>query len=384
MRKTLSLTVLAALAIPLLAAVPATRVKEPNAVFAYDVDARTNRLVAVLFDRAKQRDLAVLDRRFEFPPYGIGGMNDTVQFSAATKKIYVGSVQLTEETKHLGYDGEFDTRIVEGAFDWKEPRQVFSCHDCHVTGWIAHPVKPKLYVAIKDEFTVDEFRNAKLLEITLEPTLRTRVIGRVPAGEGLAITPDGSHVFVFAQAENSNLPYGELVSIRLSDRRRVKTVVNLPREDVFGSRMRADTRSVSPDMREIVYPNSVLDIRAEKASEILKPGPFAEAHAALLWSRDSTQVLFSLRQEHAQGDDPGEAKIILDRDTKQPWTLPVMDVYPLDWAPAQTAILMRKDVDIGFYDLQKREWVHVLEGLTMDYSADASWVTLPTKRVPKR
>ncbi len=374
MRKTLSLAVVASLAVPLLAAVPASRVKEPNAVFAFTADTSTNRLQAVIFDRAKRRALDHLDVTLDYPPYGIGDMNDAVQFSAATKMIYVGSVEA----------GSGITRIVEGNFAWKDPVDVFSCEGCTVTGWIVHPTEPRLYVAIEDPHAGgDEFRDAKIAEITLSPNLRTRVIGRVPTTGGLAFTPDGGRVYVFGEAKKSDPPYGELVSIDIADRHRVKTVVNLPRHDVYTDRLHAYTRNVSPDMREMVYANTVIDLRTKKSAVVLDTGPYVTTNGTIAWSRDAGDVIFPLQQDKGGEEVPQDGKVFVDRATKETWTLPLPDSTILDWAPAQTAVLFRKAGDIGFYDLKNREWVHVLEGAPGGI-ADASWATLKTKRVPKR
>lgn len=374
MRKTLSLAAVTALAVPLLAAIPASRVKEPNAVFAFTVDPATNRLQAEIFDRAKHRALDHLDVTLDYPPYGIGDMNDAVQFSAATRKVYVGSVEA----------GSGVTRIAEGNFAWKDPVDVFSCIGCRVTGWIVHPTAPKLYVAIEDPHAGgDEFRNAKLAEITLSPILRTRVIGRVPTTGGLAFTPDGSTIYVFGEANNSDPPYGELVSIDLSDRHRVKTVVNLPRHDVYTDRLHATTRNVSPDMREMVYANTVIDLRTKKSATVLETGPYVTTNGTIAWSRDSGDVIFPLQQDKGDQTVAEDGKVFVDRATKETWTLPLPDSTILDWAPAQTAVLFEKAGDIGFYDLRAREWVHVLEG-TPGGIADGSWATLPTKKVPRR
>ena len=372
MKKTLSLTVLAALALPLLAAVPASRLKEPNAVFAFDVDPAANRFTAVLFDRAKRRALEHADARVDYPPYGIGG-NDAIQFAPATKKIYVGSVETGT-----------GTRILEGGFDWKDPAEIFSCRGCRVTGWLVHPTRAAVYVAVEDPFSDDEFRNAKLAEITLAPVRRTRVIGRIPARASLGITPDGSEVYAFGTAEHSDFPYGELVRIRIADRHRVKMVVNFPREDTFGNPV-ADpsTENVSPDARELVYPNVVVDVRTDKEDEVLETGPYVAMNGTIGWSRDSRKLLFPVVQQGGQGTDPEEAMIVVDRKTKTNWTLPLLDAGFLDWAPAQTAILFLHGNDVEFYDLEKREWVHVLDG-GRDHVAGGSWLTLPTKRVRKR
>lgn len=383
-RRLFPLTALTLLAIPLIAAVPATRLKEPNAVFAFDIDAAHDRFTAVLFDRANKKALEHADISLEYPPYGIGGINDAIQFSPATKKIYVGSLTSTPGSPDVGMGGDHDTRIVEGGFTWKDPVDVFSCSKCQVIGWIVHPTQPKLYVAIKDEFTVDEFRNAKLAEITLSPKLRTRVIGRIPAAsQGIAITPDGGTIYAFGEAEKSDYPYGELVSIRLSDRKRTKTVVNFPREDSFGMSLHANTHAVSPDMREVVYPNSVLDVRTRKTEEVLKADAYEGMNGVIAWSRDSRKLFFPLAQAKDVYGVAAEASIVFDRTTKKTWNLPLLDADILDWSPAQTAILFLRGRNVGFYDLENREWVEVLEGGS-SYAANGAWVTMPTKKVPKR
>lgn len=372
------LTVLLAVA-PLMGAVPASRVKEPNAVFAYAVDG--GRVTATLFDRLAGKQIDYLDARTDLPISAAksSGGNDTMQFSAATKKIYAMVNNVS------GYDGStvdetlpYDVAIVETDFDFSEPKTVFSCDACSTEQWIVHPSKPLLYVGVPDVYDhgADEFRNAKLVEVTLLPKLRTRVIARIPANAALRMTPDGDALFVFGQAAGSRDPYGALVKITLSDRHRVQTVVNLPPSNSFGGGISAMSDDASPDAREMAYHMGVIDVRTRKTEAIMADTPHEIDNVSIGWSRDAKRILFQMMDK--SGDERVEVPIVYDRAKKLEWILPIQDANLLDWSPAQTAILFLKRGDVGYYDLTARAWVFVAK------ASEGSWVTLPTKRVPKR
>lgn len=385
MRRFASILVLAAV-LPLAAAIPASRVKEPNAVFTYKVSPDEGRLQATLFDRAKRVALDQLDARVDDGTWiASGGSvegNDTVQFSAATGKIYYVS------RNYDGYAGRgringnlpYDAAIIETDFGFKQRRVVYSCANACVIGqWIIHPTKPALYVSVPDPLrNGDEFRAAKLAEISLEPKLRTRVISRVPARAALRVTADGSSIYTFAEAYGSSPPYGAVVTVNLRTRRRSQQVANFPRTNDLGNPMSPGSSDVSPDAREVAYHFGVVDLRTDEVETLMEGSPYELDNYAIGWSRDSSRLLFQLMEGVAAPADRDEVPLLYDRPTKREWVLPIQDARLLDWSPAQTAILFDKRGDVGFYDLEKREWVFVAEG------EEGSWVTLPTKRVPKR
>lgn len=380
MRKITSFVTIIVAAVPLLAATPASRVKEPNAVFVYNVSGE-GRIEATLFDRTKRKAIDHLDA-FTGLPLEAGGSidsNDAVQFSSATRKVY--ALVLNESAydgSTIDPDAPYKTAIIETGFTYKQPTVVFSCDECYTTQWIVHPSLQKLYVSLPDPLkNGDEFRSAKLVEVTLSPTVRTRVIGRIPSNSSLRITPDGSTLYVFGRATHSNQPYGALVSINLSNRKRTQTVVNFPSYNAFDLPVSPMTADVSPDTLEIAYHMATIDVRTGKTTELLDGDGFDLDNYFIGWSRSSARILFQL-MEPGGIDDRIEKPLVYDRSSKEQWILPIDDAHMLDWSPAETAILFGKRNDIGFYDLSSREWVFVAEG------QDGSWVTLPTKRVPKR
>lgn len=380
MKRFASVLAVAAVAAPLLvAAVPASRVKEPNAVFAYDVDARNRRITAVLFDRLQEKALDHLDAKLDFSPLSVGGPSDMVQFSPATKKIYVAYATVSKGYEGKGMDEiRYDARIVETDFDWNEPKTVFSCGRCGNIAWAIHPTSPALYLSLEDPYTVDEFRNAKLVEVTLAPKVRTRVITRVPAGAELRFTPDGRSVYVFKKAESSRKPYGVAVSVRLKDRKRSATTINFPSDDSLGETPFPDTDDLSPDALEVAYHFGTVDVLTGDATAVLPSETRDVANSTIGWSRDAGSLLFQLE------DGPETVPLLYQRGSKRTWELPVDDAVLLSWAPAQTALLFHKDNgDIGYYDLDARAWTHVFHA-GPDYTGGAAWATLPTKRVPKR
>lgn len=381
MRRFLTLLALGA-TLPLAAAVPASRVKEPNAVFVYGMP-ESGRLQATLFDRTKQKAIDHIDAYVDLPiAAGVSmGANDAVQFSPATSKVYalVNNVS--------GYDGttvdeklDYDVAIVEASFDFKKPVTVFSCDDCSTEQWLVHPTKPVLYVSLPDDFADggDQFKNAKLIEITLSPKLRTRVLGRIPPHAALRVTPDGKKVFAFAQALDSREPYGVLVTIDPSTRRRVQTTVNFPTYNVFDLATSPASADASPDALEMAYHMGTIDLRTKKATVIAKTSTYALDNWFIGWSRNADRMLFQLMEKSDDPNERIEVPMLYDRTSKKEWILPLQDANFLDWSPAQTAILFRKRGDIGYFDLEKKEWVFVDEGM------DGAWVTMPTKRVPKR
>lgn len=380
MRRFLTLLTLAA-TLPLAAAVPASRVKEPNAVFVYGMP-ESGRLQATLFDRAKQKAIDHIDAYTDLPIAASVSMgsNDAVQFSPATSKVYALVKNVSE------YDGstvdetlDYDFAIVEAGFDFKKPVEVFSCDGCSTEQWIVHPTKPVLYLSLPDEFGdgADQFKNSKLVEITLSPRLRTRVLGRIPPHAALRVTPDGKKVFAFAQALNSRKPYGALVTIEPSTRRRVQTVVNFPTSNVFDLSTSPTSADASPDALEMAYHMGTVDLLTKKATAIAKTTPYALDNWFIGWSREADRMLFQLMKKSADPDERVEVPLLYDRTAKKEWILPLQDANFLDWSPAQTAILFSKQGDIGYFDLTKKVWVFVDEGM------DGAWVTMPTKRVPK-
>jgi hypothetical protein len=381
MRRFLTVLTLGA-TLPLMAAVPASRVREPNAVFVYGMP-ESGRLQATLFDRAKQKAIDHIDAYVELPIVaGVSmGANDAVQFSPATSKVYalVNNVS--------GYDGStvderlgYDLAIVEASFDFKKPATVFSCDGCFTEQWLVHPTKPVLYVSVPDQFGDggDQFKNAKLVEVTLSPRLRTRVLGRIPPHAALRVTPDGKKVFAFAQATGSREPYGALVTIDPSTRRRTQTTVNFPTYNVFGLQTAPASADASPDALEMAYHMGTIDLLSKKTTAIAETSPYALDNWFIGWSRNADRLLFQLMQKSDDPNERLEVPLLYDRKKKEEWILPLQDANFLDWAPAQTAILFKKRGDIGYFDLEKKAWVFVDEGM------DGAWVTMPTKRVPKR
>ncbi len=372
-----------AFVLPLCAAVPASRVKEPNAVFVYGMDGVNGRVRATLYDRERRKAIDHLDAETDLPVYGGGSTesNDAMQFSPATGKIYirinnVDGYGLTDRIESsLPYDGA----IVETDFAFRTVRTVFSCDDCDLDQWIVHPTDPKLYVSIADAYkkSADEFKNAKLAEITLTPKQRTRVIARIPSYSGLHITPDGKKLLTFKQSANSRDPYGALVSVGLRTKSRKQTVVNFPLFNVFSLPISPKSNDVSPDGLEVAYPMSVIDVQTRETDTLIDETELDLDNYFIGWSRDSRKLLFQLK-EPGDVDERTEVPLLYDRATDKTWELPLQDAHLLDWAPAQTAILFGKRQDVGFYDLEKREWVFVAQG------ENGSWVTMPTKRVPKR
>jgi hypothetical protein len=380
MRRFLTLLTIAS-TLPLAAAVPASRVKEPNAVFVYGIE--SGRLQATLFDRAKQKAIDHIDAYTDLPIVAGVSMNsnDAVQFSPATSKVYA----LVKNVS--GYDGstvndelDYDLAIVEAGFDFKKPVEIFSCDRCSTEQWIVHPTKPVVYVSLPDEFRdgADQFKNSKLVEVTLSPKLRTRVLGRIPPHAPLRVTPDGKKVFAFAQALNSRKPYGALVTIEPSTRRRVQTVVNFPTSNVFDLSTSPTSADASPDALEMAYHMGTIDLLTKKATAIAKTTPYALDNVFIGWSREADRMLFQLMKKSDDPNERVEVPMLYDRNAKKEWILPLQDANFLDWSPAQTAILFSKRGDIGYFDLVKKVWVFVDEG------TDGAWVTMPTKRVPKR
>ncbi len=380
MRRFLSILALGA-TLPLMAAVPASRVKEPNAVFVYGMP-ESGRLQATLFDRAKQKAIDHIDAYVELPiAAGVSmGANDAVQFSPATSKVYALVKNVSE------YDGstvdktlDYDFAIIEAGFDFKKPVTVFSCDDCSTEQWLVHPTKPVLYVSLPDDFADggDQFKNSKLIEVTLSPKLRTRVLGRIPPHAALRVTPDDKKVFAFVQALDSREPYGALVTIDPSTRKRVQTTVNFPTYNVFDLSTSPASADVSPDALEMAYHMGTIDLLTKKATVIAKTTPYALDNWFIGWSRNADRLLFQLMKKSADPNERVEVPMLYDRTSKMEWILPLQDANFLDWAPAQTAILFSKRGDIGYFDLVKKEWIFVDEGM------DGAWVTMPTKRVPK-
>jgi len=380
MRKITTIITITVAAVPLLAATPASRVKEPNAVFVYAISGE-GRIEATLFDRTKRKVIDRLDALTDLPLEAGGSIdsNDAVQFSSATRKVY--ALVLNESAydgSTIDTDAPYRTAIIETGFAYKQPTVVFSCDECYTTQWIVHPSLPKLYVSLPDPpENGDEFRSAKLVEVTLSPSVRTRVIGRIPSNSALRVTPDGSTLYVFGRATHSNLPYGALVRIDLSNRKRTQTVVNFPSYNVFDLPISPMTADVSPDTLEMAYHMATVDVRTGGVTNLLDGEGFDLGNYFIGWSRKSDRLLFQL-MEPGGIDDRVEKPLVYDRSSKEQWILPIDDAHMLDWSPAETAILFGKRNDIGFYDLATREWVFVAEG------QDGSWVTLPTKRVPKR
>ena len=372
--------------LPLVAAIPANRVKEPNAVFAYDVDPSRGRVTAVLFDRLRGKAIDHLDARTDLPLVaGNGGGNDSMQFSPATGKIYAAVSNVNMEAGTRADESlPYDAAIVETDFEFREPKIIFSCNDCTTDYWIVHPTEPKLYVSIADPYKdgADEFRDAKLVEIVLGAKRRTRVMTRIPAVTALRVTPDGKKLFTFGLARNSNKPYGEVVTVNVRDRKRTKTVVNFPSHNDFGLSLSPQSTDLSPDALEIAYHMNVIDVRTKDTEELIEDSPYALDSYTIGWSRDANQLLFQLRKA-GESDERTEVPLVYNRATDREWILPLQDANLLDWSPSQTAILFLKRRDIGFYDLRKRAWTHVFEG-TVNGGGDASWITMPTKKVPKR
>lgn len=376
MRRFVPIIALAGLAIPLLGAAPAAAVKEPNAVFAYDVDAQNRRITATLFDRLRGKALDHLDARVDFALGSVGGPSDMVQFSAATKKIYLANADVSKGFEGKGMDEiQYDVRILEAGFDWKDPTAVFTCKRCGNIPWILHPNEPKLYLSLADPLdNGDESRSAKLVEVTLSPVRRTRVISRVPRHAELRFTPDGTTIYAFGRAAGSRKPYGQLVTVRLKGRKRSSTTVNFPTHNALKLPMTPQTSDVSPDALEIAYHFGVIDVLTGDAEGFLEEETRDLSNATIGWSRESDLLLYQTE----------EAPLYYDRKIGWTWELPVDDAVLIAWAPAQTAILFQKDHgDIGYYDLERRSWTHVFEA-GPHFTGGAAWVTLPTKRVPKR
>lgn len=378
MKRTISALLLSAAALPLLAAVPASRVKEPNAVFAYDVDAQNRRITAVLFDRLRGEPLDHVDATVDFPLLA-AGPSATVQFSPATKKIYVAHATVSAGDEGKGLDEtHYDVAIEEGTFGWKDVKTVFSCKRCAAIPWAVHPTEAKLYLAKEDPYTPDEFRRAKLVEVTLAPSLRVRVIGRVPANAELRFTPDGRTLYVFGKAAHSRKPYGQLVTVRLRDRKRTATTVNFPTDDAYGRIPTPSTADASPDALEMAYHFGTVDALNGEATDVLTGEVRDVSNTVIGWSRDARNLLFQLT--NGNKDIP----LLYQRSTKRTWELPVDNAMLLAWAPAQSALLFHKDSGtIGYYDIGAHEWTDVFRA-GPDFTGGASWATLPTKRVPSR
>jgi hypothetical protein len=378
MRRFLTILALGA-TLPLAAAMPASRVKEPNAVFVYAIE--NGRVTATLFDRLREKTVDVLDAKTDLPlaaGASLGG-NDVMQFSPATGKIYaVVSNTNMEAGTRADPSLPYDFAILETNFDFEKPTVVFSC-DCWTEQWLVHPTKPVLYVSIPDEFGdgADQFKNAKLVEVTLSPKLRTRVLGRIPPQAALRVTPDGKKVFAFAQAINSREPYGALVTVDPATRKRAQTIVNFPAHNVFDFPTSPASADVSPDALEMAYHMGTIDLLSKKSTPIAKTSPYALDNWLIGWSRNSDRLLFQLMKKDGDPNERVEVPFLYDRTAKKEWILPLQDANFLDWAPAQTAILFNKHGDIGYFDLVKKAWVFVDEGV------DGSWVTMPTKRVPR-
>lgn len=384
MRKALSVLALAILALPLAAAVPASRIKEPNAVFAYDVDGPNDRIRAVLFDRINKTIIDVLDARPEFALQGGGSIddNDEVQFTPATNKIYISHSNINEYggISRIDADRDYDEAIIETTFSFKDPTVIFSCDACRIGQWIVHPTKPKLYVAVEQPGERgDEFKNAKLIEVTLSPKRRTRVIGRVPSSAALRLTPDGGKIFVLRSIENPGTPYGAVVTIDLKSRTRTQKIVNFPATDAVGFPASPRSGDVSPDTFEIAFHTGTVDVRTGDVERFDFAGDLG-LYGGIGWSRDASQLFFAKRKPG--NGDPVPVPIVYDRGSDSEWILPIDTATLLDWSPSQTAILFRKNGDVGFYDLEQHEWTHVLEG--EGHYVGGAWVTMPTKRVPKR
>lgn len=368
---------------PLIAAAPSKSIQEPNAVFVYDIP-ESNRIRATLFDRAKRTDIDHLDTTTKFSLYGGGGIesNDQVQFSAATRRIYVAHSNVNEFNGPKRFDQAlpYDAAIIESDFEWTTPAPVFTCNQfCKIDQWIVHPSKPVLYVSLADTYqpNADEFRNAKLIEVTLSPKRRTRVLGRIPANSALHMTTDGKYIYTFRRAMNSD-SYGILTTINLATRKSTNVTVNVPSRNAFGIGTSPQSSNVSPDALRMAYHMGIVDVRTGKGEAIdADTAAYDLDNYFIGWSRDGTKVLFQL-MEAGGIDDRVEVPLIYDRTSKRKWVLDLQDAHLLDWAPAQTAIIFGKRGDIGFYDLEKREWVFIAKGL------DGSWVTLPTKKIPQR
>lgn len=369
-----------------MAAIPVSRITEPNAVFAYAVDGSTGRVTAVLFDRLRGKTVDDLDTVTALPVRSGKGMatNDAMQFSPATKKIYA---EVHNVSEYMGGKIEKDLpygfAIVETDFRWKAPTAIFSCDTCVTEQWLVHPTKPKLYLALQDAYKEgeDEFRNAKLIEVTLSPKRRTRVIGRIPARAALRITPDGKTLFAFGRAADSRKPYGVLTKINLATRTRTEKTVNFPSRNVFDLAVDPGTGDVSPDTLEVAYHMGLVDVQTGTPETLIKSTDYALDNFFIGWSRDSNRMLFQLR-EPGNSDNRIEVPLVYDRAKKEQWVLDMTNAHYLDWAPSQTAILFGRNDEIGFYDLAKRAWTHVFDAEDLS-GADASWVTMPTKKVPK-
>lgn len=370
--------------LPLTAAVPASRVKEPNAVFVYRIGPEEGRVQAVLFDRQKRQALDVLDAETDLPLYAGGGIesNDIMQFSPATGKIYVAVRNVDEYggAKRIDPTLPYDSAIIETDFEFRTPNVVFSCERwCSVDQWLVHPTSAKLYVSLADPYVENPhaFKNAKLVEVTLAPSRRTRVLGRVPSHAALHVSPDGRTLFTFKESPGSRPPYGAVVAVDLRTRKRSQALVHYPLRNVFDLPTGASSYDLSPDAREFAYHMNVVDVGTGETETLIGETELDLDNYFIGWSRDSSRLLFQLTRDSAAYDRE-EVPLYYDRNTDETWELPLQDVHLLDWSPAQTAILFGKRRDVGFYDLEKREWVFVAEG------ENGSWVTMPTKRVPKR
>lgn len=369
-------------ALALIAAVPASRVPEPNAIFTYAIHASEHRIQATLFDRLNRRTIDTLDATTTLPVFSGGSTesNDLLQFSPATGNIYLLIRNIS------GYDGSvidpslpYDSAIVQTNFDFDDPTVVFSCNECDVEQWIVHPTHPKLYVSLTNHRSkgTSEFHRAKLVEVTLAPKRRTRVIGRIPSYSALHITPNGTTLHTFKVSQDSRPPYGAVVTVNLRSRKRSQTIVNLPMRNIFDLPLSPSSFNVSPDALEIAYHMSIVDLRTKKTETLIDETELELDNYVIGWSRDSSQLLFQLMHS-ATPNNRTEVPLLYNRTSDQQWELSLQDAHLLDWSPAQTAILFNKYDDIGFYDLEKHEWVFVAQG------ENGSWVTLPTKKVPKR
>ncbi len=380
------------------ATAPALPVKEPNAVFAYSISGV--KVTATLFDRLNKKPIDHLDVythllnlhtpvQLDDDVSSLG--NDAMQFSATTGKIYA----IVQNYKYgMNEDLPYDIAIVETDFDFTEPRVVFSCNDCWTEQWIVHPSEPVLYVSISDKQKYDVveagFRNAKLVMVTLDKEQRPRVLTRFPRNAELRITPDGKTLFAYGITRNFSLclrcllegyyfqleehePNGALVTVSLADGRRTQTILQLPFTYSFGDNTYPRSTDASPDAREMAYHLGIVDVQTKNDEKIMQKSPYHVNSAFIGWSRDSSQMLFQMREKESDDlTEVLEVPIVYDRVTKNEWILPIQDAHLLDWSPAQTAILFWKKGEIGYYDLKKREWIYVAKG------REGSWVTIPT------
>lgn len=381
----LALIAFVALLIPVLAVVEAARVKEPNAIFAYEIlnEGDEAHVRAVLFDRERRKVIDRLDVETGLPIYGGAGIesNDNMQFSPATGKIYA---VVTNFSEHEGYGRTdtslpYDSAIIETDFAFRKPTPIFSCDNCSIDQWVVHPSDAKLYVSIADAFTEeqDEFSNAKLIEVITGEKPRTRVLTRIPGNSALHVTPDGRTLYTFHGSEKSRFAWGKLISVNLrSNRRKTDRVVNFPFNS-YGKNIRPGSFDVSPNLSSVAYHFGKVNVRTSEAEEF-EAFPYDIHNFIIGWSRDSRKLLFQLTED-IEAVDRDEVPLHYDSATGREWAMPLEDVNLIKWSPAQTAILFQKTGVIGFYDLIEKEWVDVFEN-TLDYASRASWLTMSTKK----